>query len=117
MIYSFKKKIWGHYLHYYFLSSCSIARQIQKYVALLCELEALSKCVQVGNAQEIDVPALVRIFYHYAGWAQLLETEMPDWKYHGVGMFPLSNLLFEMFPLVLVILDLALLFLRSNDWC
>lgn len=72
-----------------FFSSHSIARQIQKHVALLCELEALSKCVQVGNAQEIDVPALVRIFYYYAGWAQLLESEMPDWKYRGLGMFSL----------------------------
>ncbi|KAE8750732.1 hypothetical protein FOCC_FOCC002442 [Frankliniella occidentalis] len=58
----------------------SIARQLQKHTTLLCEVEALSRGVQVGNARESDVPALIRTFYYYAGWAQISETDLPEWQ-------------------------------------
>lgn len=76
----------------------SIARQIQKHSSLLCEIEACSKYVQVGNVREVDVPALVRTFYYYAGWAQLLETHLSEWRPTGPALgvtssdAPLSSL-------------------------
>ncbi|XP_034237958.1 aldehyde dehydrogenase family 16 member A1-like [Thrips palmi] len=76
----------------------SIARQLQKHISLLCEVEALSRGVQVGNVRELDVPAAIRTFYYYAGWAQLIKTELKEWKPHGPvaaytsGSAPLSSL-------------------------
>lgn len=62
----------------------SIARQLQKHISLFCEVEALSRGVQVGNAREFDVPAVIRTFYYYAGWAQLIKTELNEWKPYGL---------------------------------
>lgn len=76
----------------------SIARNLQKHISLLCEVEALSRGVQVGNVRELDVPAAIRTFYYYAGWAQLSKTELNEWKPHGPvaaytsGSAPLSSL-------------------------
>ena len=28
----------------------------------------------------MDTPLAVRHFYHHAGWAQLMDKELPDWK-------------------------------------
>lgn len=71
----------------------SIARQIQKHASLLSEVEALSRGVQVGNVREFDVPALIRTFYYYAGWAQIFETEFDSFKPYGpvVGVTSCSS--------------------------
>ncbi|KAK3925851.1 Aldehyde dehydrogenase family 16 member A1 [Frankliniella fusca] len=82
----------------------SIARQLQKHITLLCEVEALSRGVQVGNSREYDVPTLIRTFYYYAGWAQLVKTDLPEWKPCGpvIGVTstssPLSSLALMIAP-------------------
>ena len=32
------------------------------------------------ESRDADVQIVVRHFYHHAGWAQLMETEMKAWK-------------------------------------
>ncbi|XP_068081426.1 aldehyde dehydrogenase family 16 member A1 isoform X2 [Anabrus simplex] len=49
----------------------SIARHLQKNVSLLLQMEALTRGVQSKDPRDFDVPAMVRHFYYYAGWAQL----------------------------------------------
>ena len=64
-------------LHFLF---SSIARQLQKHISLICEVEAISRGVQVSNVRESDASALIRTFYYYAGWAQLKDSELSSWK-------------------------------------
>ena len=36
------------------------------------------------ESRDIDVPLLARHFYYYAGWAQLMDTELSDYQPVGV---------------------------------
>ena len=37
------------------------------------------------ESRDADIPTVVRHFYHHAGWAQLMDTEMRGWK--SIGAF------------------------------
>ncbi len=62
----------------------AIARNVQKHHRLLAVLESMDNGKPIRESRDIDVPALARHFYYYAGWAQLMETELPDWQAVGV---------------------------------
>lgn len=57
-----------------------MARTIQKHHRLLSLLESLDSGTLVREARDADLPLIIRHFYHHAGWAQLMEVEMKDWK-------------------------------------
>jgi aldehyde dehydrogenase (NAD+) len=38
----------------------------------------------IRETRDIDIPLVARHFYHHAGWAQLMDTEMKDYKEIGV---------------------------------
>lgn len=38
----------------------------------------------IRETRDADVPLIVRHLYHYAGWAQLRDTEMKNWRPIGV---------------------------------
>ena len=54
----------------------AIARNVQKHARMLAVLESLDNGKPIREARDIDVPLVARHFYHHAGWAQLLESEM-----------------------------------------
>jgi aldehyde dehydrogenase (NAD+) len=56
----------------------AIARAIQKHSRLFAVLESLDNGKPIRESRDIDVPLAARHFYHHAGWAQLMEKEMPD---------------------------------------
>ena len=39
------------------------------------------------ESKDADVEIMVRHFYHHAGWAQLMDTEMQGWKPVGKATF------------------------------
>jgi aldehyde dehydrogenase (NAD+) len=56
----------------------AIARQIQKWSRLLAVLESLDNGKSIRETRDIDIPLVARHFYYHAGWAQLMETELPN---------------------------------------
>ena len=58
----------------------------------------------VRESRDLDIPLVARHFYHHAGWAQLLETEMPGYEPVGVvgqiipWNFPLLMLAWKIAP-------------------
>ncbi|MBI3170826.1 MAG: aldehyde dehydrogenase family protein [Chloroflexi bacterium] len=62
----------------------AIARNIQKHHRLLAVLESMDNGKPIRESRDIDVPLLARHFYYYAGWAQLMETELRDYQPVGV---------------------------------
>ncbi|KAJ6654360.1 hypothetical protein lerEdw1_006953 [Lerista edwardsae] len=82
----------------------NVARTIQKHQRLLSLLESLDSGKLVWETRDADLPLVVRHFYHHAGWAQLMEVEMRDWKPLGVVAaltprnFPLLTLTWKVCP-------------------
>lgn len=82
----------------------AIARTIQKRERLLSVLETLDNGKPIREARDIDVPLVVRHFYHHAGWAELCETEFPGHAALGVcgqiipWNFPLLMLAWKIAP-------------------
>jgi aldehyde dehydrogenase (NAD+) len=66
---------------------CSIARHVQKHHRLLAVMESLDNGKPIRETRDADVALVARHFYHYAGWAQLMETEMRGWKPIGKDTF------------------------------
>jgi aldehyde dehydrogenase (NAD+) len=62
----------------------ALARLLQKHSRRLAVLETLDNGKPIRESRDIDVPLAVRHFYHHAGWAQLLETELPGQQAVGV---------------------------------
>lgn len=62
----------------------AIARQVQKHSRLLAVLESLDNGKPIRETRDIDVPLMVRHFYHHAGWAQLAERQFPGYAPIGV---------------------------------
>ena len=82
----------------------AIARHIQKRERFLSVLETLDNGKPIRETRDIDIPLVARHFYHHAGWAELIETDIPD---HGpVGVcgqiipwnFPLLMLAWKIAP-------------------
>ncbi|XP_064627750.1 aldehyde dehydrogenase family 16 member A1-like [Lineus longissimus] len=82
----------------------SIARHVQKHHRLLAVMEALDNGKPIRETRDADVAIVARHFYHYAGWAQLMDTEMRGWKPIGVvgavvpWNFPLMLLTWKIAP-------------------
>ncbi len=82
----------------------AIARHVQKNARLLAVLETLDNGKPIRETRDIDVPLVARHFYHHAGWAQLMETELSGWAPVGVAgqiipwNFPLLMLAWKIAP-------------------
>jgi aldehyde dehydrogenase (NAD+) len=82
----------------------AIARQIQKHSRFFAVLESLDNGKPIRESRDIDVPLVARHFYHHAGWAQLMEQELPDREPVGVigqiipWNFPLLMLAWKIAP-------------------
>ena len=63
-----------------FYNSISVARHVQKHSRLLAVVESLDNGKSIRETRDCDVPLLVRHLYYHAGWAQLMDTEMSNWK-------------------------------------
>ncbi|KAM3822451.1 aldehyde dehydrogenase family 16 member A1 isoform 2-T4 [Vipera latastei] len=80
----------------------NVARTIQKHQRLLSLLESLDSGNLIRESQEADLPLVVRHFYHYAGWAQLMEEQMANWQPLGIvailtpQSFPLLTLTWKL---------------------
>ncbi len=82
----------------------ALARQIQKHSRLLAVLETMDNGKPIRESRDIDIPLVARHFYHHAGWAQLLASEMPEMGPVGVvgqiipWNFPLLMLAWKIAP-------------------
>ena len=82
----------------------AIARQIQKHSRLFAVLESLDNGKPIRETRDIDIPLVARHFYHHAGWAQLMDTELKEYKEIGVigqiipWNFPLLMLAWKIAP-------------------
>lgn len=82
----------------------AMARQVQKHARLFAVLETLDNGKPIRESRDIDIPLVVRHFYHHAGWAQLMETEFADYVPVGVvgqiipWNFPLRMLAWKVAP-------------------
>lgn len=82
----------------------ALARLVQKNSRFLAVLETLDNGKPIRETRDIDVPLVARHFYHHAGWAQLMESEMPDREALGVvgqiipWNFPLLMLAWKIAP-------------------
>ncbi|MBV6456963.1 MAG: NAD/NADP-dependent betaine aldehyde dehydrogenase [Fimbriimonadaceae bacterium] len=87
----------GRYLY-------AIGRLVQKHSRLLAVLESLDNGKPIRESRDLDVPLVARHFTHHAGWAQLLESEHPDFEPVGVcgqiipWNFPLLMLAWKIAP-------------------
>jgi aldehyde dehydrogenase (NAD+) len=62
----------------------SIARHIQKHSRLISVLEAMDNGKTVRETRDVDIPLAVRHFYAHAGWAQIMDKELPNHDPLGV---------------------------------
>src|SRR3989475_6634396 len=76
----------------------ALARAVQKQARLLAVLESLDNGKSIRETRNPDPPLVARHFYHHAGWAQLLESEFPD--YGPVGV--VGQIIPWNFPLLMV---------------
>ncbi len=82
----------------------ALARTIQKHSRRLAVLETIDNGKPIRESRDIDIPLVIRHFYHHAGWAQLLEQEFPGYAPCGVvgqiipWNFPLLMLAWKIAP-------------------
>src|SRR5437879_6525619 len=82
----------------------ALARQVQKHSRWLAVLETLDNGKPIRESRDIDIPLVIRHFYHHAGWAQLLGQEFPRYVACGVvgqiipWNFPLLMLAWKIAP-------------------
>ncbi|WP_400083616.1 aldehyde dehydrogenase family protein [Yoonia sp. R78084] len=82
----------------------AIARLMQKHARLLAVMETLDNGKPIRESRDIDVPLAIRHFYHHAGFAQLMKSELPDREAIGVSgqiipwNFPLLMLAWKIAP-------------------
>ncbi|MDP9348241.1 MAG: aldehyde dehydrogenase family protein [Gemmatimonadota bacterium] len=82
----------------------ALARQVQKHSRLFAVLESLDNGKPIRESRDIDIPLVARHFYHHAGWAQLMEQELPGYGPVGVvgqiipWNFPLLMLAWKVAP-------------------
>ena len=59
-------------------------------------MEALDNGKSIRETRDCDIPIVARHFYHHAGWAQLMESEMKGWKSLGnIIFYLLLSILFS----------------------
>ncbi|HSM35649.1 MAG TPA: aldehyde dehydrogenase family protein [Longimicrobiales bacterium] len=84
----------------------AIARRIQKQARFFSVLESLDNGKAIRESRDIDIPLVARHFYHHAGWAQLMDSELPDAEPVGVvgqiipWNFPLLMLAWKIAPAI-----------------
>jgi aldehyde dehydrogenase (NAD+) len=84
----------------------AIARQLQKHQRLMSVVESLDNGKTIRESRDIDIPLVIRHFYHHAGWAQLMETELAGYGPVGVvgqvipWNFPLLMLAWKVAPAI-----------------
>ena len=84
----------------------ALARQIQKHSRLFAVLESMDNGKPIRETRDIDIPLVARHFYHHAGWAQLRDSELKDYKELGVigqiipWNFPLLMLSWKIAPAI-----------------
>src|ERR1700730_3457539 len=82
----------------------ALARTVQKPSRRLAVLETMDNGKPIRESRDIDIPLVVRHFYHHAGWAQLLHHEFSGYTAcGGVGQiipwnFPLLMLAWKIAP-------------------
>ncbi len=82
----------------------AIARHVQQHSRFLAVLESLDNGKPIRESRDADIPLVARHFYHHAGWAELLEDELPGTAPHGVcgqiipWNFPLLMLAWKVAP-------------------
>ncbi|HEX6506950.1 MAG TPA: aldehyde dehydrogenase family protein [Chloroflexota bacterium] len=82
----------------------ALARQIQRHSRLFAVLESLDNGKPIRESRDIDIPLVVRHFYYHAGWAQLTQDELPQYRPVGVigqiipWNFPLLMLAWKIAP-------------------
>ena len=82
----------------------ALARQVQKHARMLSVIETLDNGKPIRETRDIDIPLVARHFYHHAGWASLVEEELPDSVPLGVvgqvipWNFPLLMLAWKVAP-------------------
>ena len=82
----------------------ALARLLQKHARLFAVLETLDNGKPIRESRDIDLPLAARHFYHHAGWAQLMESELPGRAPLGVcgqivpWNFPLLMLAWKIAP-------------------
>ena len=84
----------------------ALARAIQRHSRRLAVLETIDNGKPIRESRDLDIPLVVRHFYHHAGWAQLLDTEFPNDSACGVvgqiipWNFPLLMLAWKIAPAI-----------------
>ena len=82
----------------------ALARTIQKRERFLSVLETLDNGKPIRESRDIDIPLVVRHFYHHAGWAAVMDSELPGHAPLGVvgqiipWNFPLLMLAWKVAP-------------------
>ncbi|MCR9086003.1 MAG: aldehyde dehydrogenase family protein [Rhodobacteraceae bacterium] len=82
----------------------ALARMVQRHARLFAVLETLDGGKPIRESRDIDIPLVARHFYYHAGMAQLIGSEMPDRRAHGVCAqvipwnFPLLMLSWKVAP-------------------
>jgi aldehyde dehydrogenase (NAD+) len=82
----------------------ALARHIQKRERFLAVLETMDNGKPIRESRDIDIPLVARHFYHHAGWAELIESELPGYQPVGVcgqvipWNFPLLMLAWKIAP-------------------
>ena len=82
----------------------AIARAVQKHARLFAVIESIDNGKPIRESRDLDIPLVARHFYHHAGWAQLMDTEMAGYKPVGVvgqiipWNFPLLMLAWKIAP-------------------
>jgi aldehyde dehydrogenase (NAD+) len=87
----------GRYLY-------AIARLLQKRARFFAVLETMNNGKPIRESRDIDIPLVIRHFYHHAGWAELVSEELPGTAPLGVcgqivpWNFPLLMLAWKIAP-------------------
>ena len=82
----------------------AIARLLQKRSRLFAVLESMDNGKPIRESRDADIPLVIRHFYHHAGWAEVLDEELPDNAPLGVcgqiipWNFPLLMLAWKIAP-------------------
>ncbi|MCZ4311923.1 aldehyde dehydrogenase family protein [Comamonadaceae bacterium G21597-S1] len=82
----------------------ALARALQKHSRLFAVLESLDNGKPIRETRDIDIPLAIRHFYHHTGWAQLLDTDLAQFRAIGVvgqivpWNFPLLMLAWKIAP-------------------
>jgi aldehyde dehydrogenase (NAD+) len=82
----------------------ALAREVQRNSRLLAVVESLDNGKPIRESRDLDIPLVARHFYHHAGWAELMETELAGHDPVGVigqiipWNFPLLMLAWKIAP-------------------